>query len=283
MKKIALFIVVAMGISSATFAQKNNSINLRKGQKYLVENRISTKSSTEMQGQAMESAADVNSTYNIEVKDIVSNNYSLSNTVTTVKMNMTQMGQEMNFDSEKKEDLDGPIGSSLKDYINHPKNIVIDKSGNVIPQKNDGKNDSVTDAANMITKQLGNFDATGYGAEMAFEALPEKIKAGNTWTSKVDNEGISKTTNYSVTAINGNIATVATSGTIASDTKMDMQGMEITTKTTGKFSGEEKVDIKTGVIQSNTTTTDASGIVGVMGQELPTSSTITSTTTVKAL
>jgi len=283
MKKIALLVVVAMGISTATFAQKNKSINLKKGQKYLLENKISTKSSTEMQGQAMESAADVNSTYNIEVKDIVSNNYSLSNTVTTVKMNMTQMGQEMNFDSEKKEDLDGPIGSSLKDYINHPKNIVIDKSGNVIPEKNNGKTDSVTDAANMITKQLGNFDATGYGAEMAFEALPEKIKAGNTWTSKVDNEGISKTTNYSVTAINGNIATVATSGTIASDTKMDMQGMEITTKTTGKFSGEEKVDIKTGVIQSNTTTTDASGIVGVMGQELPTSSTITSTTTVKAL
>jgi len=135
----------------------------------------------------------------------------------------------------------------------------------------------------MITKQLGNFDATGYGAEMAFEALPEKLKVGSTWVSKVDNEGISKTTNYTVTAINGNIATVATSGTIASDTKMEMQGMDVTTKTSGKFSGEEKVDIKTGVIQSNTTTTDASGIVGVMGQELPTSSKITSTTTVKAM
>ena len=283
MKKIALLVVVAMGISTATFAQKNKSINLKKGQKYLLENKISTKSSTEMQGQTMESTADVNSTYNIEVKDIVSNNYSLSNTVTAVKMNMAQMGQEMNFDSEKKEDLDGPIGSSLKEYINHPKNIVIDKSGNVIPEKNNGKTDSVTDAANMITKQLGNFDATGYGAEMAFEALPEKLKVGSTWVSKVDNEGISKTTNYTVTAINGNIATVATSGTIASDTKMEMQGMDVTTKTSGKFSGEEKVDIKTGVIQSNTTTTDASGIVGVMGQELPTSSKITSTTTVKAM
>ena len=59
--------------------------------------------------------------------------------------------------------------------------------------------------------------------------------------------------------------------------------MEITTKTTGKFSGEEIVDITTGVIQSNTSTVDASGIIGVMGQELPTSSKITSTTTVKVM
>jgi hypothetical protein len=64
---------------------------------------------------------------------------------------------------------------------------------------------------------------------------------------------------------------------------MENQGMEITTKTTGKFTGEEKVDISTGVVQSNTSTIDASGIVGVMGQELPTSSKVTSTTTVKPL
>ncbi len=62
-----------------------------------------------------------------------------------------------------------------------------------------------------------------------------------------------------------------------------MQGMEITTKTKGKFSGEEIVDITTGIVQSNTTTADASGTVSVMGQELPTSSKVTSTTTVKMM
>ena len=279
MKKIILFVTAAIFISTGIFAQNISSLNLKKGQKYLVENKVSTKSSTEMQGQTMEANADVTSTYSIEVKDMVDNNYNLTNTVTTVKINMSQMGQEMNFDSEKKEDTDGPIGAALKDYIKQPKVVVVDKSGKVIPQKKDEK----PNETNVIAKQLGNFEATGYGADMTFESLPQNAKVGSTWATKKDNDGISKSTNYLIKEINGNIATVTFTGDIAADTKMENQGMEITTKTTGKFSGEEKVDIITGVIQSNTSTADASGTIGVMGQDLPTSSKVTSSTTVKVM
>ena len=236
MKKTISIIIGISCITTGLFAQNNSSLNLKKGQKYLVENKVSTKSSTEMQGQQMEANADVTSTYSIEVKDLVDNNYSLTNTVTGVKMNMTQMGQEMNFDSEKKEDIDGPIGSALKEYINQPKKVVMDKSGKLIPQKTD----DTTQETNMVAKQLGNFEATGYGADMAFESLPQNVKVGSTWTSKTDNEGISKSTTFMVKEINGNIATIALTGDMAADTKMENQGMEITTKTTGKFSGEEK-------------------------------------------
>ena len=62
-----------------------------------------------------------------------------------------------------------------------------------------------------------------------------------------------------------------------------MQGMEIGTKTNGKFSGEETVDINTGVIIQNNTTMDASGNISVMGQEIPTKVKATSVTNVKAL
>lgn len=278
MKKISLFLAAAVFVSTTTFAQ-DQTVNLKKGQKYVVENKVTTTSSTEMQGQSMEANADVTSTYNIEVKDVAGDNYNLTNTLTGIKMNVSQMGQEMSFDSQKPEDADGPIGSTLKDFINQPKNVVVDKSGKVVPQKTD---DSSSEE-NMIVKQLGDFEATGYGANMAFESLPKNIKTGTTWTSKTGEKGITKTTNYKVTAINGNIATIALDGTVSSDTKMENQGMEITTKTTGKFTGEEKVDIKTGVIQSNITTVDASGTIGVMGQDLPTSSKVTSITTVKSI
>ncbi|MDP4284104.1 MAG: DUF6263 family protein [Bacteroidota bacterium] len=279
MKKIILITTASLFSGTILFAQNNNALNLKKGQKYLVENKVSTKSSTKMQGQEMEANADVTSTYSIEVNDLVDNNYNLTNTVTGVKMNMSQMGQEMNFDSEKKEDIDGPIGSALKEYINQPKKVVIDKSGKLIPQQNDDSSEET----NMVAKQLGNFEATGYGADMAFESLPQDLKAGSTWTLKTDNDGISKSTTYLVKEINGNMATIELNGDMTTDTKMENQGMEITTKTTGKFSGEETVDISTGVIHSNTSTVDASGIIGVMGQELPTSSKITSTTTVTML
>jgi len=278
MKKISLFLAAAVFVTTTTLAQEQ-TVNLKKGQKYVVENKVTTTSSTEMQGQSMEANADVTSTYNIEVKDVAGDNYNLTNTLTGIKMNVSQMGQEMSYDSQKPEDADGPIGGTLKDFINQPKNVVVDKSGKVVPQKT---SDSASEE-NMIIKQLGDFEATGYGANMAFESLPKNIKTGTTWTNKSAENGITKTTNYKVTAINGNIATIALDGTVSSDTKMENQGMEITTKTTGKFTGEEKVDIKTGVIQSNTTTVDASGTIGVMGQELPTSSKITSTTTVKSI
>ncbi len=281
MKKVSFLVAAAICVSTGLLAQ-GNSLNLKKGQKYLVENKIKTESTTQVQGQDMEVTADVSSTYSILVNDLVDNNYNLTNAVTAVKMNMTQMGQEISFDSEKKEDLDGPMGSALKDFINNPKNIVVDRSGKVVQQKANAKSDSASQAMDLISRQM-NFEESGYGSEMAFESLPKDVKTGSTWSNKFDKDGVSKTTNYSVTAVNGNIATIALSGTLATDTKMDMQGMSVSTKTTGKFSGEEKVDIKTGVIQSNTTTTDATGVVSVMGQEFPTSSKVTTTTTVKNL
>jgi hypothetical protein len=280
MKKISVLVVAAMCSAMALFAQSNASLNLKKGQKYVVENKVTTKSSTEMQGQQMEANIDATTLYNIEVKDAVANNYNLTNTITNLKMNMSQMGQEMTFDSDKKDDLNGPIGTAMKDFINQPKAVVIDKSGKVIGEKKDEKKDEPT---SMMAKQLGNFEATGFGADMAFEALPQNAKVGSTWTNKTDVDGISKTTNYTVKSITGKLATIGLEGTLATDTKMEMQGMEITTKTTGTFTGEEIVDMTTGVVQSNNLTTDAKGIVGVMGQELPTSSKVVSATTVKIM
>jgi hypothetical protein len=278
MKKITLLAIAASCLATATFAQSGNSLHLKKGQKYIVESIVSTKSSTEAQGQTMESNIDATTTYNIEVNDIVSDNYNLTNTVNNVKMKMSMMGQEMNFDSDKQEDLDGPMGAPIKDYIKKPNNVVLDKSGKVIAQKKDTSNDALSP-----TSRFANFEATGFGAQMAFEPLPKNLKAGTIWTSKTDEGGISKTTNYTVKEIKGDLATITLNGTMTTDVKMEQQGMQMAAKTSGKFSGEEVVNIKTGVIQTNTTTADASGNVEVMGQEIPTSYKVTTTTTVKAL
>jgi hypothetical protein len=276
MKKIVLIFAGAFCFSMATIAQANQTLKLDKGQKYQVDNKLETTSSTEVQGQTMETKVNVSSVYNIVVKDKTDNNYNLTNTITHMVMNMTMMGQEMNFDSDKKEDMDGQMGTALKEYINQPKDVVVDKTGKVISK------DESDSSASSIAKQL-NFAATGYGAQMAFVALPKNPKAGDTWTENTDENGIKRTTNYTIKSIDGNVATVGFDGTVATETTMQQQGMEMSTKTTGKFSGEEKVDVKTGVVQSNTTTGEASGTVTAMGQDFPTSSKVTSTTTVKSL
>jgi hypothetical protein len=276
MKKITILFTAAICISTAINAQTTASLQLAKGQKYLVDNKMETTSSTEMQGQTMETKANIASTYKIVVNDKTGDNYNLTNTISRIVMNMSMMGNEINFDSDKKEDMSGQMGEGLKDVVNHPQNVVIDHTGKII-------NQPATDSSvSQIAKQL-NFAASGYGAQMAFLALPKNLKPGTTWTEKTDDNGITRTTNYTIKEVNGNIATVTFTGTVATDTKMQQQGMEITTKTSGKFSGEEKVDSKSGVIQSSNTIADASGTVSAMGQDFPTSSKVNSTTTVKSL
>jgi len=276
MKKITVLFAAAITFSTAINAQTNAFLKLIKGQKYQVENKMETTSSTEMQGQTMETKANITSTYNITVNDKTGDNYNLTNTISRIVMNMSMMGNEINFDSDKKEDMAGTMGQGLKDYINKPQQVIMDNTGKIISQPD-------TDSSvSQIAKQL-NFAASGYGAQMSFLALPKNLKTGTSWTEKTVDNGIARTTNYTIKDITGNIATVSFTGTVSTDTKMEQQGMEIATKTSGKFSGEEKVDSKTSVIQSSNTIADATGTVSAMGQDFPTSSKVNSTTTVKVL
>jgi hypothetical protein len=246
------------------------------GKTYQVENKIETTSSTDVQGQSMESKANVTSIYKIAVKNKSGENYSLTNTLSHIVMDMSMMSQQVNFDSDKKEDMDGEIGSALKSYINQPKDLQIDKSGKIISE------DSTDTSATGIAKRL-NFAQTGYGTQLAFLALPANAKVGSSWIDSSNDDGISRTTNYTIKDISGGIANISFTSKVSTDATMEQNGMEISTKTKGKVTGEEKVDVKTGIIQSSTSTGDTSGTVTAMGQDFPTSAKVTSTTTVKEL
>ena len=123
MKKVKLIFATIICFSTATIGQSNGSLKLTKGEKYQVDNKIETTSSTDVQGQSMESKLNITSTYNIDVKDKANTNYNLTNTITHMLIDMSMMGTEINFDSNKPDDMNGQMGSTLKDYINKPKII----------------------------------------------------------------------------------------------------------------------------------------------------------------
>jgi hypothetical protein len=294
---VAMIFAIATGcspkITSNTNSQKDETkqeetsggIKLTSGQKYVVETKLTTTSNTEMQGQSMESNADISSTYKIEVNDVTADNYNMTNSMSSIKMNMNAMGQNMNFDSDKQEDLDGEMGSTVKNFINKPNPVVMDRSGNIIMSKETDsvKEETANNQTAMILKQMGDPAEQGYGAKLAFIAIPKNAKTGTSWTDSTSKDGVTRITNYTVKEINGDTATLSISGTEKRETKMEMQGMEINTNTNGKFTGEEIVNITTGVISQNNTTAEASGTIKVMGQEIPTSVKATSVTTVKPL
>ena len=276
MKRIQLLLGVAICISTTTIGQTSSSLKLPTGKTYEVTNKLETTSSTDVQGQTMESKANITSTYKIDVKNKSGNNYNLSNTLTHIQMNMSMMGQDIAFDSDSSSDMNGEFGSALKDYINQPKDIQIDNSGKIISA------DSTDTSATGIAKQL-KFAQTGYGTQLAFLSLPSNPKVGSSWTETSNSDGMKRSTNYTIKEINGNVASISFTGTDSVETTMEQQGMEISTKTHGKVVGEEKVDLTSGVIQQSESTGDASGTVTAMGQDFPMTTKVTSKTTVKEL
>lgn len=265
-------------------SQRPGSLVLKKGEKYQIENKFTVLSTQQMMGQSMDSKADIAVYNNFEVKDVKDNNYNVSNTITKVTATMNAMGQDINFDSDKKEDMNGEMGGSMKDIINQPKEMTVDKAGKIIASKDTAKKDAGGGMMSSMMQQfMGDPEKTGFGLSEAFMIIPASAAAGYNWTDSSSQNGISKSTTYTIKEIKGQDAVVGISGTINADTKTEMQGVQISSKTTGKITGEQTVDLRTGIIRQKTTNMESSGNMQAMGQDIPMTTKLTAVSTVKSL
>lgn len=273
MKKLHL-LVAGILFSIAVSAQNSGTLNLSKGNVYSVESVINTESKTNMMGQEIDSKADVKSVYEITVKDAAVNQYKLGNTVKSMGMNISAAGQEMKFDSQDSADLAGPMGATIRGIINKEQMITIDKSGKVIA----GINDSA-----IVDPSMKQIEASGFGTNLVFIALPANLKVGDTWTAGSDtSSAIQTTTHYTVASISGDLVNLTFTGETKTSMTIENQGMEILTKTAGTLEGSATVS-KSGVVQTSKNTGKASGTVSVMGQEMPIDVIANSETTVKVI
>lgn len=260
---------------SAQLTYAQSGLNLKKGAKYQVETKAKTSTVMDMQGQAMEVSIDANTTMEVEVRDNKNNNYQLANKIVAIAMTMSQMGQEMSFDSKNPDDFNGPMGAAFKDVINREIDVEIDKSGKIV-QVEKLENDALAAAS-------AEFEASGYGAKNVFLALPKDVSVGKTWTEKMDADGSVSNTTYKVKSVSGNLVTLEMSGDMTVNKTIENMGMEITNNSKGTFTGELVVDKTNHVVQKSTTTIKTDGTSSVMGQEIPTSVNVTSTSVVKSI
>jgi Family of unknown function (DUF6263) len=235
----------------------------------------------------MESNAELTTKYSNEVKGIKDNNYNLSNTFTKMKAKMSAMGNDVNFDSDKKEDMAGEYAASFKDIINQPKEVVIDKSGKILNSKKEEPKpvNAQPDIMKMMIEQLlGDPEETGYGVNLAFVSTPSKISTGYNWTDSSNKEGIQISTTYTVKEIKGTNAVITITGILNTDAKSQMQGMDIVNKSKGNLKGEEILDITTGVIKERTTTLESAGTISIESQgfEIPMTTKVTFVSSVKS-
>lgn len=275
----ALFI-----ISLPLNAQKTTGkLLLENKQKLQLENVLKSVTGMEMMGQAMEMTADVNMQHDIEVKSKNDSSFFVNSTLTKMKSNASVMGQNMSFDSDKKEDLESETGKAMKGLLNVTQEMELDKNAKVLNIKKDTslqtKEGGMMD---MMKNMLGGMSDLSNGASDAFQVLPAGKIVGDTWSDSLIAEGVKIYRNFTLKEIKGTDATVNFSGNQITSKKVDQQGMEVNVSIDAKLSGESVVDINTGIIKQKTLNMDGTGTAEMMGQSIPMTTKVSSTTIVKS-
>ena len=114
MKKVLLIACIVSSVS--VYAQKvTKKVALVKGDQLTELAQVNVFITQEAMGQLMEIKMESSVTNVVDVKEKADNAITVANTLTKVLLNMDAMGQEMKFDSDKKEDLDGQMGAAYRD------------------------------------------------------------------------------------------------------------------------------------------------------------------------
>ncbi|MEY2640496.1 MAG: hypothetical protein RIR90_1978 [Bacteroidota bacterium] len=248
-------------------------LKLAKGQKFQTTTITKTAMNQQMMGQSLEMNTDITAVDEIEVVDVNDKNITLSKTAKQLKSSFSGMGQSMDFDSNKPEDLNGPVGSQMKRIINTPLNFVLNPSG------------TIAEAPKMTGNAMMNMagDVAKGEAMPGFIAIPAGIKAGDSF-SITGADGDNKTiANYTVVSVNGKEVALKMNITANKTNTVNQMGMDMLMTLKMTTTGNATVDVASGFMLSASTETTTDGTINVMGQSVPMTIKTTSTITGKKL
>ena len=281
MKKITPAFIAFLLINLYAFCQTTSKIVLVKNTKFEILNTTTGTVSMEMMGQSMETKSEASDANSYEVKEALSSGYTLSETLTKVKLNVSGgMAPPINFDSEKKENLDSEVGKTFKDKLNKPSDVQIDLTGKKTEKKDESANEQEAMANTMQSIISAGVDK---GIEAAFMVIPANKKAGDSWFDSSNNDGIRVVNTHTLTEMKGSNDVVVTK-TIANAIKsINIQGAEIGLNVNSKVISTASVETASGLIKEKITIVDGAGTMDAGGQTIPMTFKTTTNTTVKSL
>jgi len=266
MKKV--FLLVGMFISLQLIAQKKGaSISLNKGQKILV--RTTANQEADM-GMGMEMKNNTSTQNTISVIDADGTQYTISNTLTGIKLSMDFMGQQTNYDSDLKEDSASEIGKSLQN-LNIPDTVSVNKkTAEVISHKDktEGKKEDASNPMETLFESLGNTNADVVVNE-AFFIIPLDKKMGDSWIDSLITKDQKTYKTFTLKSIEKNIATIEMIGKVESNIQTETQGLQVSVVMTTKTNTEIIADTNTSLVNKRTTKADITGTLELMGQTAP--------------
>jgi Family of unknown function (DUF6263) len=274
-KNVLVLMAVAAGFA-ATAQTFKPAVKLEAGKKYNVNSVTKANMTQEAMGQTMEIPIETSAYQVLEIKTAGAEGYQSASTTQRLVFSANVMGQDMNYDSDKKEDREGKMGATMNNMVGKPTTFTVDMDGKVIeksivkpevPKDESGEGD-------MMTGMLGNMGLAQAGASPAFNLFPDnkEMKIGDTFVESVSNDKDGKTktaTTYKLTAIKDGIAEFEFTGNGSIEKTMETQGMTMNIVSATKLAGTMLVDIATGLLSKKTTTTETTGNIEVSGMQIP--------------
>lgn len=279
MKNLTLLLSNLLFISMFGIAQTPAAkIMLNKGQKFVANTVVNSTVGMQMMGQNMETVTESTNSSTLEVKDVTPTGYTLSSTVNKMKIKTKGgMGQAMDFDSDKKEDMNNEIGKNLKDQFS-PKDFLIDFSGKEVEKKDAAADEDMGKVMQSVMSGMGDNGIAGN-----FILIPAGKKVGDSWMDSSNNAGIKIYNTYMLKEMNGNNASILINTTSNVNKTVQAQGTELVVDMNSKVSSTYIADISTGLIIEKKTTVEGKGTLNAGGQEMPMTTKATSTTTIKSM
>ena len=264
-----VLVILYIGLALNSFGQKsNNQVVLIKGQKFSVKTTSTQEADMGMGMEMKNHTSSENKFYVINAND---KSYTISSTLTGIKISMDMMGQQANYDSDLKEDSASEIGKSIT-TLNIPDTLTVDKfSAETIANKKtapDTKKDEETNPLEGLFESLGSQNADMALSE-AFLIIPAGKKPGDSWVDSTSAKDMKTVRTYTIKSLDKNIAFINVVGNIEGNMKTEANGMQLTVTMSTKINSEITVNSKTSLVSKRDTKADITGNLEMMGQSLP--------------
>lgn len=268
-------VFIGLLITGIAFSQPLK-IKLANGQKIVVESTTEIEASLTMGMELKSNSITINT---LGVKNSTDKNYTISNTLTKLKVNMNMMGQANDYDSENKEGNNADMAKIFDERLNKPVDIDIDNTTGVaiMDKKKVAKKD--IDESNPADDLMKIFSDNSDDAIVsgAFEMIPRGKSIGDSWSDTTIAKDMKVLRTYTLKSITGNEAVIKSDIISTSVNKLNFQEMEFDIKSETKTIGEIITDISTGLVKKRTSIADINGSIQMMGQDMPISAKATST------
>jgi hypothetical protein len=278
MKIFKLIVWVTTLFFSVTGTAQKISLDLKQGQKFTAVSTLKVNSIASVMGQDMESNVDNKNTSAYEVLRTGANEIEFREMLTNCVMNVQTMGQEMNYDSDKK-DNSGPLAEELAKTIKKEIKKKIDANGNFLSME-----PATSEETNSM---ISMFTGGGNANEIAVlnkTYINREIITGASWLDSTENKnGNMKSKivlNYTVTGIADGMATISFTGVSSNAGTIEQMGQEMNMAGTAKIRGEAELNIKTGILSKIYSTSEGSSTIEAAGMSIPVTTKINTTTVI---